>query len=368
MVDYRVGGQPRFTSHQDLLAWAAETPPHPKVTSEDVAAVDVRKFGATGDGTTNDTKAIQRAINAALAGEFGVLFFPPGNYKHDGVKIEVAGDSRAQIEMRGAGRRLSTLQARSDSVDGLTVSSPAGNVRDIVVSDLTFASGARSVFGSKMSYALFRNCCFSFAHSMAVDLEEGNFNEFANCWWVHNSGDSFKVRTGHAAINGGLIGEDSGHIYAQGVLLCNGIVTTASASKIDKPDGPANMGRCLFYVAGSLAVFGSVLRSNFNLVNMNYADSVTLVGNYISTTETVLALRQNQTGGHAVVTGNRIAMPDGAKFYERTSTGDLKNSVIADNTLEMVGPEFGTTFDDRLLDPSMNNQVHGNTIRFGETP
>ncbi len=41
---------------------------------------DVRKFGATGDGKTLDTQAVNRAIEAAAAAGGGVVFFPAGTY------------------------------------------------------------------------------------------------------------------------------------------------------------------------------------------------------------------------------------------------------------------------------------------------
>ena len=40
--------------------------------------LNVLDFGATGDGTTDDTSAIQSALNAVQ--QFGIVFFPAGNY------------------------------------------------------------------------------------------------------------------------------------------------------------------------------------------------------------------------------------------------------------------------------------------------
>src|SRR5262245_3720632 len=45
------------------------------------ANVNVRDFGATGDGVTDDTQAIRNAIAAAKASGQGVLF-PAGTYLH----------------------------------------------------------------------------------------------------------------------------------------------------------------------------------------------------------------------------------------------------------------------------------------------
>jgi len=44
------------------------------------AFFDVRTFGAKGDGTTLDTAAINKAIDAAAAAGGGTVFFPSGNY------------------------------------------------------------------------------------------------------------------------------------------------------------------------------------------------------------------------------------------------------------------------------------------------
>jgi polygalacturonase len=41
---------------------------------------NVRKYGATGDGKTLDTEAVNRAIDAAAAAGGGVVFFPAGSY------------------------------------------------------------------------------------------------------------------------------------------------------------------------------------------------------------------------------------------------------------------------------------------------
>lgn len=52
------------------------------------APVNVRDFGATGDGSTNDTAAITSAI--AFLGNTGTLYFPPGIYLTDPIDIRTA--------------------------------------------------------------------------------------------------------------------------------------------------------------------------------------------------------------------------------------------------------------------------------------
>jgi polygalacturonase len=51
-----------------------------KIESAAHGTLDVRAFGATGDGKTLDTPAINKAIDAAAAAGGGVVRFPAGNY------------------------------------------------------------------------------------------------------------------------------------------------------------------------------------------------------------------------------------------------------------------------------------------------
>ena len=73
-------------------------------------SVSVKDFGATGDGTTDDTAEIQAALDAVNAAGGGALYFPAGTYR---VKDLQAKDKVECIGVFGA----TTLKLR-DSVDG----------------------------------------------------------------------------------------------------------------------------------------------------------------------------------------------------------------------------------------------------------
>src|SRR5208283_2148092 len=49
---------------------------------------DVRAFGATGDGKTVDSPAINKAIEAAAAAGGGTVFFPAGNYLSFSIRLK----------------------------------------------------------------------------------------------------------------------------------------------------------------------------------------------------------------------------------------------------------------------------------------
>ena len=63
-----------------LTVKADQAPAHPAANFPAAASFDVRTFGATGDGKTLDTAAINKTIDRAAAAGGGTVFFPAGNY------------------------------------------------------------------------------------------------------------------------------------------------------------------------------------------------------------------------------------------------------------------------------------------------
>lgn len=78
------------------------------------AVFNVRQYGATGDGSTNDTAAIQAAINAVPT-LGGVVYFPAGQYK-----ITAAITVRSRLRLVGDGDAASIITQTSTSADGFT--------------------------------------------------------------------------------------------------------------------------------------------------------------------------------------------------------------------------------------------------------
>ena len=83
-------------------AWAAEpAPANPRT-------FNVRAFGATGDGKTLDTDAINRAILAADATGGGTVLFPPGTYLSASIRLR----SNITLSLEAG----STIEAASEKV------------------------------------------------------------------------------------------------------------------------------------------------------------------------------------------------------------------------------------------------------------
>jgi len=76
------------------------------------AIFNVRQFGATGDGKTLDTAAVNRAIEAASFAGGGVVLFPPGAYACYSIHL------KSQVELRIA--IGATILAASTPMEGTT--------------------------------------------------------------------------------------------------------------------------------------------------------------------------------------------------------------------------------------------------------
>lgn len=84
-----------------------------------------RAYGATGDGTTNDTVAVQAAITAAGPGD--AVFFPPGTYLLDNIEIE----DKERLVIKG---HNATIQWRATATEaGFEL---IGTCTDILISHL----------------------------------------------------------------------------------------------------------------------------------------------------------------------------------------------------------------------------------------
>jgi hypothetical protein len=78
---------------------------------------NVKNYGAIGDGTVNDTVAIQTTINAAETAGGGQVWFPAGTYKITGT-LNITADN---ISLLGAGVGATTLNFANGALDCIAV-------------------------------------------------------------------------------------------------------------------------------------------------------------------------------------------------------------------------------------------------------
>jgi hypothetical protein len=111
------------------VATKPETPAGRKATQP---WFDVKSYGATGNGTTDDTTAVQAAITAAAAAS-GRVAFPPGTYK-----LSSTLTSPGVVTLRGVGKG-SVLRAATATFNLIELT--ASNDGSSII-DLTFQGAA----------------------------------------------------------------------------------------------------------------------------------------------------------------------------------------------------------------------------------
>ena len=95
--------------------------------------VDAKRFGAVGDGVTDDTSALQAAIDAAPAG--GTVFIAKGRYRISRT-LNLTGETGA-ASLVGTARHLTRIMPMSDGLTGMTTnvtnaSNPLGQPAPLV--------------------------------------------------------------------------------------------------------------------------------------------------------------------------------------------------------------------------------------------
>lgn len=93
-----------------------------------------QQFGAKADGS-NDTTAIQAAIDAAAANGGGIVVFAAGTYKHTGLNVP------AKVTLQGVGMESSILDCTSSISNGITL---IGSARYVSILDLKLHSSGAS--------------------------------------------------------------------------------------------------------------------------------------------------------------------------------------------------------------------------------
>jgi hypothetical protein len=150
-------------------------------------AINVKTFGAKGDGVTNDTAAIQSALNMG-----GVVYFPPGTYLIDTVIV------KSYTKIYGAGIGITTLQS---------VTNPSGAMLDcrgtfgdatvkehIEISGITFKHrsdytrvgyGGVFIAGDYTRYCQVHECEFMNFNAHAIYLTQIDNNKtYARSWMI----------------------------------------------------------------------------------------------------------------------------------------------------------------------------------------
>lgn len=195
---------------------------------------DVRDYGAVGNGTTDDTAAIQAAIDATVATKGGTVFFPPGRFKLTSA-LDLGTFSRNFLTLQGSGAGdmfgandlsgTTTLVQTSTTADGLSCYGTLGlTINDLRVAGPKSGSGigvrlsgyGAASFNVQMSNVLVEYfggtgiiinsgpCVSSFRnvlsmHNLGHGWEvNGTSNSFISCWGGGNKNHGWKISSAYS--------------------------------------------------------------------------------------------------------------------------------------------------------------------------
>lgn len=138
------------------------------------AFISVKDFGAAGDGITDDTAALQAAVNAIKAAGSGKLRIPAGNYKISSTAISLASSSTG-ITIEGDGSSASTITQSTASTDSFDASGTTG----LILRGIGFAGGGVTL--TNPSATLIDSCSLGTPSGVGLTLSGGTRTTLRDC-------------------------------------------------------------------------------------------------------------------------------------------------------------------------------------------
>ncbi len=174
-----------------------------EVFANAVQAISIKAFGAVGDGVTDDSFAIQAALNFK-----GRLFIPPGIYTFgttltlpdttsgQSLILEGAGSTESILRYTGTGNAISGNNLRNDHMifmhfkvesnhasntgDGFNFTGLAGVQTRVTIDDLAiFGFGGWGIFSLNYQSGIVSNCHIRDCTKGAIAFEDDNLGEFS---------------------------------------------------------------------------------------------------------------------------------------------------------------------------------------------
>ncbi len=280
-------------------------------TMRTVAKVtDVTAYGATGNGTTNDTTAIQAAIDAAISTQ-GLLYLPPGTYLCGNLTLTDAVD----LIVYGPGATITwTGTGTGSNYIGLQL---VGTCLNVTISDLHFIGNgvANNRHAGIWTFAdasldlttikLLNNYIYNTAVGMFINADSAG--ALTDILIQGNYIDS-------------IVGETSGHGY--GILHGNG-------------SGDAT----------DMRIIGNhISRTQRHCIDQTEGRGVTIVGNTFRLHRTGMATPSGQFAAVAVANSSDVTIE--GNIFDRPKDGAVE-------VVSQVGP---------VIQPQRNVLVRGNMV------
>lgn len=318
----------------DLSAYATQAFVSLNYVAKGSLVYNVKDYGATGDGTTNDTLAIQTAIDAAGS---GIVFFPQGTYiVTDELKVK-----SINSRLCGAGH-ASTIKQTVDGKNGINV----GLNNGVIIRDLRILTGGYSptsgngVHSDQAGDLLIYNVvCQDFFNGFYIDtrtLVTQSQVYIDSCNAYSNNGAGYNLNNGTDVV----------------LTNCRGLSNKIGAFVMDSSG--VTMNNCLFNSNTEDGVFFDGTANDWNFINQTICDGNGKYGFHLKTSRG-LQISNSWAGTN-----------DDAGFLIDSLCKDMiiSNSQARNNGTHgfQLNAAVNIAFDNCM---SINNQRIGTTARSG---
>ena len=181
--------------------------------------VSVKDFGAVGNGSADDTNAIQNAINAAYE-----IYFPSGTYRITST-ISIPTATIGKI-LRGAGRGRTIIKNEGSGIGIQSIGNGSTGNWNVVISDLTVKGQTGTTVGIYFDYTYhsqIERVEVSYHGTHGIKIQRGFYNDIRSPW-IHNNtqhGIFFGQTSNACNVFGGHVernGQDNILIYSEGAV------------------------------------------------------------------------------------------------------------------------------------------------------
>ncbi len=151
--------------------------------------MNVKAYGAKGDGSTDDQSAIQTATNL-LSDDGGTLYFPPGVYYLES-EVSFSTLTSGRIHVIGAGVNASQIFINADSTIGFDFDFTGSSSNDITIRDLTIRHSTNPDYSGP---------ALRFIKAYNVLIENVSISNLGTLIYIDGGGD---FRISHCTLNFG---------------------------------------------------------------------------------------------------------------------------------------------------------------------
>lgn len=177
-----------FTNDSDVLTTVEFTQSGTSVVARNLESklkdiLSVKDFGAVGDGATDDTTAIQAAIDSCKANSVKTLFFPSGNYR---LSSQLTVSAPLALVGNPVGTNFYSVHAgnclvfQPDNVGASNTYLPGGGVYNITVTRIAAAKGGSAIWLRQCNGFLLVNVGGN-NHDFGFRISGGQLNRLVSC-------------------------------------------------------------------------------------------------------------------------------------------------------------------------------------------